>query len=57
MTSKSADRRKVVVITGGSQGIGRATAGAFAQDGWAVAVLGRSEARLESTRAELAAIG
>ncbi len=57
MTGKSANRRKVVVVTGGSQGIGRATARAFAQDGWAVAVLGRSEARLESTEAELAAIG
>lgn len=57
MTGTNAARqRKVVVITGGTQGIGRATAQAFARDGWAVAVLGRSEARLRSTEAELAAM-
>lgn len=52
-----ARRRKVVVITGGTQGIGRATAQAFARDGWAVAVLGRSLARVHSTEAELTARG
>ncbi|MCW6510063.1 SDR family oxidoreductase [Lichenifustis flavocetrariae] len=52
-----AARRKVVVITGGTQGIGRATAQAFARDGWAVAVLSRGEARLRSTEAELSALG
>ncbi len=58
MTGTNAARqRNVVVITGGTQGIGRATAQAFARDGWAVAVLGRSEARLRSTEAELAAMG
>lgn len=48
---------QVAVITGGTQGIGRATAQAFARAGWAVAVLGRGEARLRSTEAELTSLG
>lgn len=38
---------KVAVVTGGSAGIGLATAQALAQDGWAVAIIARDEARLE----------
>lgn len=48
---------RVVVITGGSAGIGRATARAFAQGGAAVAVLARGEERLADTVAELRALG
>lgn len=48
---------KVVVITGGTMGIGRATAQAFARAGWSVAVLARGEERLRSTEAELRALG
>lgn len=48
---------KTVVITGGSAGVGRATAVAFAQAGYDVAVLARGEERLESTRREVEGLG
>ncbi|HEX4108869.1 MAG TPA: SDR family NAD(P)-dependent oxidoreductase [Solirubrobacteraceae bacterium] len=38
---------KIAVVTGGSRGIGAATAGALAESGVAVAVVGRDEAALE----------
>ncbi len=47
----------VVVITGGSAGIGRAAARMFAGRGDAVGLIARGEARLEAARAELAALG
>lgn len=53
----SGREREVAVVTGGTQGIGRATAQAFAKEGWMVAVLGRGEARLRSTEAELTGMG
>ena len=34
MVQNKTEGRKVVVITGGTMGIGRATAIAFAQEGW-----------------------
>ncbi|UYZ63686.1 SDR family oxidoreductase [Hymenobacter weizhouensis] len=48
---------KVVLITGGSSGIGRATALAFGQAGTRVVVTGRDEARLRDTAQELAGRG
>ncbi|MFI6848717.1 SDR family oxidoreductase [Kitasatospora sp. NBC_00085] len=48
---------KVVVITGGSRGIGAETARAFARQGAAVAVLGRDEAALAAVEGELRASG
>jgi len=54
MNAKKDER--VVVITGGSAGIGRAAAQRFAAEGCAVAVLARGEERLEETRIELEAL-
>src|SRR5688572_2431192 len=47
----------VVVVTGGTAGVGRATARAFARLGARVAVLARDAARLDATVAELRANG
>lgn len=44
------------LITGATDGIGRATAAALARQGWEVIVVGRSAERLASTVAELRAI-
>lgn len=48
---------KVVVITGGTAGVGRASAQAFAEAGYAVAVIGRSEQGVNSTIEELRLLG
>lgn len=48
---------EVVVITGGSAGIGRAAANAFADKGYAVGLIARGTERLDSARAELEAKG
>jgi NAD(P)-dependent dehydrogenase (short-subunit alcohol dehydrogenase family) len=50
-------QRRVVVITGGSAGIGRAAARAFARDGAAVAMLARGEERLADAVAEVRSLG
>lgn len=47
----------VAVVTGGSAGVGRAAARAFADRGYDVAVLARGEERLEATRQDLEARG
>jgi NAD(P)-dependent dehydrogenase (short-subunit alcohol dehydrogenase family) len=51
------ERNRVAVVTGGTMGIGRATAQAFARAGWSVAILARGEDRLRSTQTELEAMG
>jgi NAD(P)-dependent dehydrogenase (short-subunit alcohol dehydrogenase family) len=43
----------IAVITGGSAGVGRATARAFARAGYSVAVLAREPQRVEATCAEI----
>ena len=48
---------QVAVITGGSAGIGRATANAFAAKGYAVGLIARGAERLEQARTELEAMG
>ncbi|HEY4241573.1 MAG TPA: SDR family oxidoreductase [Kofleriaceae bacterium] len=48
---------RVVVITGGTAGVGRATARELARAGDAVAILARGEDRLAATAAELRAMG
>jgi NADP-dependent 3-hydroxy acid dehydrogenase YdfG len=49
--------RRTVVITGGSAGVGRAVALAFARRGWRVALLARGPKRLDSVAAEVRALG
>ena len=49
--------RRVVVITGASSGIGRCTALLFGRHGWAVGLVARGAAGLDSIRAELADAG
>lgn len=44
---------KTVIITGAGSGIGRATAMAFAAEGWAMLLVGRRLDKLEETRAGL----
>ncbi len=48
---------KTVVITGGTAGIGLATAETFARDGWNVGILARGEERLREVEARLRALG
>ena len=53
----SAPGHKVVVITGGSAGVGRATARRFALAGASIGVLARDPGRLEATGRELEGLG
>lgn len=54
---RESDARRVVVITGASAGIGRATAVAFARRGWRVALLARGAERLAAARREVEEAG
>lgn len=48
---------RTVVVTGASAGVGRATAIAFAQKGWNVALIARGEEGLESAKRDVEAAG
>jgi short-subunit dehydrogenase len=50
-------RGRLVLVTGGTSGIGRATARRLAESGARLIVVARDPARLEETRAELEALG
>ena len=56
-TMSAEQTRQVVVITGASAGVGRATAIRFGQAGAAVALLARGEAGLEGARRDVEAAG
>ena len=47
----------VVIITGGSSGIGRATAGLFARQGWRVGIIARGEAGLRAAAQDVESHG
>lgn len=49
--------KKIVVITGATAGVGRATAREFGKQGATVVLLGRDESRLDDTRQELQSLG
>src|SRR5689334_12311534 len=48
---------KIVVITGASAGVGRATVREFARNGWSIGLLARGSAGLEAAKAEVEALG
>ncbi|PMC35112.1 2,4-dienoyl-CoA reductase [Bacillus sp. UMB0899] len=48
---------KVVIVTGGSSGMGKAMAERFAQDGAKVVIVGRNQDRLDDTRKDIEAKG
>jgi 3-oxoacyl-[acyl-carrier protein] reductase len=50
-------KSKKAIVTGGSRGLGKATAIAFAKEGIDVAITGRDEEKLLETVAELKALG
>src|ERR1700722_17695349 len=55
--SLMSESRRVAVVTGGGQGLGRAIAIAFGAAGYDVAVIGRTSAKLEETVAMLGGRG
>jgi NAD(P)-dependent dehydrogenase (short-subunit alcohol dehydrogenase family) len=56
-TTKEQRMSRIVVITGASAGIGRATARAFAAEGWDVGLLARGETGLDAAAEEVRGAG
>jgi NADP-dependent 3-hydroxy acid dehydrogenase YdfG len=48
---------RTIVITGGSAGVGRATARAFADEGARIALIARGRERLEAIKREVEGLG
>jgi NAD(P)-dependent dehydrogenase (short-subunit alcohol dehydrogenase family) len=57
MRTRLDDQRAVVVITGASAGVGRATARAFAQRGACIGLIARGRSALEATKRDVEALG
>jgi short-subunit dehydrogenase len=57
MSSNNGNKREVVVITGASAGVGRATAVAFARRGARIGLLARGKDGLEGARADVESAG
>jgi short-subunit dehydrogenase len=57
MTPVASPRGRVAIITGGSSGIGRCTAGVFARQGWRVGLIARGAAGLAAAAADVQALG
>jgi short-subunit dehydrogenase len=57
MPPVASPRGRVAIITGGSSGIGRCTAGVFARKGWRVGLIARGAAGLAAAAADVQAAG
>lgn len=57
MAALTVGRARLVVITGGSSGIGRCTAGVFARAGWDVGLIARGAAGLQAAAGDVRAAG
>ena len=54
---RNGNKREVVVITGASAGVGRATAQAFARQGACIGLLARGRAGLEAAKRDVEELG